>query len=45
MKKEIPGNNLPGGTAIVDRLAEVLFVEAMRSRIVSSSGTAQPSWL
>lgn len=37
--------NLPGGTAIVDRLAEVLFVEAMRSRIGSSSGTDQPSWL
>jgi len=37
--------NLPGGTAIVDRLAEVLFVQAMRSRIGSSSSTDQPSWL
>ncbi len=37
--------NLPGGTAIVDRLAEVLFVQAMRSRIDSSSATENPSWL
>ncbi|TLD72873.1 AraC family transcriptional regulator [Phragmitibacter flavus] len=37
--------NLPGGTAIVDRLAEVLFVQAMRSRIGSSSPTNKPSWL
>ena len=37
--------NLPGGTAIVDRLAEVLFVQAMRSRIGDSSATARPSWL
>lgn len=36
---------LPGGTAIVDRLAEVLFVQAMRSRIGSSSATDKPSWL
>jgi len=37
--------NLPGGTAIVDRLAEVLFVQAMRSRIGASSSTDNPSWL
>lgn len=37
--------NLPGGTAIVDRLAEVLFVQAMRSRIGSSSAADHPSWL
>lgn len=37
--------SLPGGTAIVDRLAEVLFVQAMRSRIGDSSATARPSWL
>ncbi|EEF60640.1 AraC family transcriptional regulator [Pedosphaera parvula] len=36
--------NLPGGTAIVDRLAEVLFVLAMRTRTDSFS-SANPSWL
>jgi len=41
---EVSGN-LPGGTAIVDRLAEVLFVQAMRSRIGSSSTPENPSWL
>ena len=37
--------NLPGGTAIVDRLAEVLFVQAMRSHINSTSTRDNPSWL
>jgi len=37
--------DLPGSTAIVDRLAEVLFVQAMRSRIQSSLLGAGPSWL
>ncbi len=36
---------LPGSAAIVDRLAEVLFVQAMRSRIQSSLLTGSPSWL
>lgn len=36
---------LPGGTAIVDRLAEVLFIQAMRTRMDSSYGSANPSWL
>jgi AraC-like DNA-binding protein len=36
---------LPGSTAIVDRLAEVLFVQAMRSRIQSSLLSGSPSWL
>jgi AraC-like DNA-binding protein len=37
----------PGSAAIVDRLAEVLFVQAMRSRIGSLllTGTGKPSWL
>jgi transcriptional regulator GlxA family with amidase domain len=37
--------DLPGSTAIVDRLAEVLFVQAMRSRIQSSLLSEGPSWL
>ena len=37
--------NLPGSAAIVDRLAEVLFVQAMRSRIQSSFSNGNPSWL
>ena len=37
--------NLPGSSAIVDRLAEVLFVHAMRSRIESSELTGNGSWL
>jgi AraC-like DNA-binding protein len=36
---------LPGSAAIVDRLAEVLFVQAMRSRIDSSLLGGRPSWL
>jgi AraC-like DNA-binding protein len=36
---------LPGSTAIVDRLAEVLFVQAMRSRIQSALLSGSPSWL
>ena len=35
----------PGSTAIVDRLAEVLFVQAMRSQIRSMLGGGGPSWL
>jgi AraC-like DNA-binding protein len=37
--------DLPGSAAIVDRLAEVLFVQAMRSRIESSLLDGSPSWL
>src|SRR5882724_2402233 len=37
--------DLPGSAAIVDRLAEVLFVQAMRSRIQSTSLNGNPSWL
>ena len=37
--------DLPGSAAIVDRLAEVLFVQAMRSRIQSSVLNGSPSWL
>ena len=35
----------PGSAAIVDRLAEVLFVQAMRSQIHSMLGSGSPSWL
>lgn len=35
----------PGSAAIVDRLAEVLFVEAMRSQIRSMLTGGSPSWL
>jgi AraC-like DNA-binding protein len=35
----------PGSAAIVDRLAEVLFVQAMRSQISAMLGSARPSWL
>ena len=35
----------PGSAAIVDRLAEVLFVQAMRIRIQSSNLSGNPSWL
>ncbi|WNG14098.1 AraC family transcriptional regulator [Cystobacter fuscus] len=37
--------NQPGSAAIVDRLAEVLFVQAMRSQIHSMIGSGSPSWL
>jgi hypothetical protein len=37
--------DLPGSAAIVDRLAEVLFVQAMRSRTQPSHLTGNPSWL
>jgi AraC-like DNA-binding protein len=37
--------NQPGSAAIVDRLAEVLFVQAMRSQIRSMLGAGSPSWL
>ena len=37
--------NLPGSAAVVERLAEVLFVHAMRSRIGSSELGDKPSWL
>ena len=35
----------PGSYAIVDRLAEVLFVQAMRSQIRHLVGEGNPSWL
>ncbi|AUX48504.1 AraC family transcriptional regulator [Sorangium cellulosum] len=37
--------DLPGSPAIVDRLAEVLFIEAMRARIQESSLAGGQSWL
>jgi len=37
--------NEPGSSAIVDRLAEVLFVQAMRSQIRAMIGEGSPSWL
>lgn len=37
--------SLPGGTAIVDRLAEVLFIKAMRTRMDSTYSSPNPSWL
>ncbi len=37
--------NLPGSSAIVDRLAEVLFVQAMRIRMQSMFAEEDPSWL
>lgn len=37
--------NQPGSAAIVDRLSEVLFVQAMRSQITSMLGSDKPSWL
>ena len=37
--------NQPGAAAIVDRLAEVLFVQAMRSQIRSMLAGGGPSWL
>lgn len=37
--------DLPGATAVVDRLAEVLFVHALRARIASPPANASPSWL
>jgi AraC-like DNA-binding protein len=37
--------DLPGSSVIVDRLAEVLFVQAMRTRINSPYPEGNPSWL
>jgi len=37
--------DLPGSSAVVDRLAEVLFVQAMRTRIHSPYPEGNPSWL
>jgi len=37
--------NLPGATAIVDWLAEVLFVQAMRACSQASYGFGGPNWL
>jgi AraC-like DNA-binding protein len=37
--------DLPGSSAIVDRLAEVLFVQAVRTRILSPGRDESPSWL
>jgi AraC-like DNA-binding protein len=36
---------LPGSAAVVDRLAEVLFVQAVRTRMLSPSPEESPSWL
>lgn len=35
----------PGAAAIIDRLAEVLFVQAMRSQIRLMIGSGSPNWL
>jgi AraC-like DNA-binding protein len=37
--------NLPGAGAIVDRLADALFIVAMRTRTGNSCQAAHPSWL
>jgi AraC-like DNA-binding protein len=37
--------DLPGSSVIVDRLAEVLFVQAMRTRIHAPFPEGNPSWL
>lgn len=37
--------NLPGSSAIVDRLADALFIAAMRSRTNTSCAAAKPGWL
>jgi AraC-like DNA-binding protein len=39
------GEGRPGSSSIVDRLAEVLFVQAMRTRIDSPCRDEAPSWL
>lgn len=36
---------LPGSSAVVDRLAEVLFVQAVRTRITAPAREDPPSWL
>jgi AraC-like DNA-binding protein len=36
---------LPGSAAVVDRLAEVLFIQAVRTRITASQRDESPSWL
>ncbi|MBU1190091.1 MAG: AraC family transcriptional regulator [Gammaproteobacteria bacterium] len=38
-------SNQPGSAAIVDRLAEVLFVQAMRSQIQTMVGEGNTNWL
>lgn len=35
----------PGSAAVVDRLAEVLFVHAVRTRIITPTPNQRPSWL
>jgi AraC-like DNA-binding protein len=37
--------DLPGAAAVVDRLAEVLFVHALRTRIRAPRANEHPSWL
>ncbi|QNN23698.1 AraC family transcriptional regulator [Planctomycetales bacterium ZRK34] len=37
--------NQPGSIAIIDRLSEILFIQAMRKQISSMLGTDKPSWL
>ncbi len=44
LEAETSGNQ-PGSIAIVDRLAEVLFIQAMRSQIRSMLNDGSPSWL
>jgi AraC-like DNA-binding protein len=41
---EVAGNE-PGSAAIVDRLSEVLFVQAMRNQISTMLDSGKPSWL
>lgn len=37
--------NLPGASAVVDRLADVLFIQAVRSQIRAPCRDESPSWL
>jgi len=37
--------NLPGSAAVVDRLADVLFVQAVRTRITAPEPEEEPTWL
>lgn len=37
--------NLPGSGAVVDRLADVLFVQAVRTRITAPGRDEEPTWL
>jgi AraC-like DNA-binding protein len=37
--------NLPGSAAVVDRLADVLFIQAVRTRITTPGRDEAPTWL